>query len=325
MGTTRSLRRPLAGKYELTGRLGTGGMAEVWKARHLTTHRPVAVKRISIPVGGDAQVERRFFKEVQLQARVRHPGVADVLDAGRASDASLYLVLEYLEGQDLEHSFRARRLRPRELVRVMVRVLDALSACHAAGIVHRDVKPSNIYLARSPTASFEVKLLDFGIATEVSDHEEEDLIVGTLETMGPEQARGEGADPGMDVYSAASVLFRGLAGVPPIDVVSLDELTRAHEMGVRLRLAALRPDLPADLVEVVDRGLASQPSQRWPSAEAMGAALLACDHRALGRCEGLGVLESGVTASLGFAELAVGAPTEALVPPTVVRRKGAAA
>lgn len=298
-------------------------MAEVWKARHATIGRPVAVKRVTLRPG-DTENELRFFREAQLQAAVRHPGVADVLDAGREPDGTLYLVLEYLEGHDLEQSFRAHRLRPRELVRVMVRVLDALSACHAAGIVHRDVKPSNVFLARSLTHSFEVKLLDFGIATEVSNHED-DVIVGTLETMAPEQARGEDADPRMDVYAAACVLFRGLTGVPPVDAVSLHELTQAHEMGLRLRLGGLRPELPADLVEVVERGLLVDPRRRWPSAEAMAAALQACDHRALAPCEGPAVPSPSVTASLSVAELAVGAPTEALVAPTVVRRKSVAA
>jgi eukaryotic-like serine/threonine-protein kinase len=298
-------------------------MAEVWEGRHSTTRRPVAVKRVVLRPG-DAENELRFYREVQLQAAVRHHGVADVLDAGREPDGTLYLVLEYLEGHDLEHSFRAHRLRPRELVRVMGRVLNALSACHAAGIVHRDVKPSNIFLARSPTASFEVKLLDFGVAAEVSDHDDE-VIVGTIETMAPEQARGEEADPRMDLYAAASVLFRGLAGVPPVDALSIDELIRAHEMGIRLRLSALRPELPPDLVAVIDRGLALDPRQRWSSAEAMAAALMACDHRALAGCQGPADHGPGVTASAGVAELAGGGPTEPLVPPTLVRRKSAAA
>ena len=270
------LRARVGRRYELLEPLGAGGMGEVWSARHLFTRRRVALKLIrGVLLRRDPTAEARFFEEAALQAAVRHAGVVDVLDAGREPDGSLFLVMELLRGETLEAAFRKKRLPPRGLVRVMTRVLDALAACHAVGVVHRDLKPSNVFLARSPMKPVQVKVLDFGIATRVGAAASS-LVVGTLDYMSPEQARGEATDARSDVYSASAVLFRGLAGRTPYACRDHGQLLRRMEDGAP-SLGSLRSDLPPDLVAIVDRGLAVDPDERWRSAEDMAQALLIAD------------------------------------------------
>jgi serine/threonine-protein kinase len=292
----RRLRRTVGRRYELLHPLGAGGMGEVWSARHRFTRRPVAVKVVHPAVSAaDPAHADRFFEEAALQASVRHPGVVQVLDAGREPDGTLYLVLELLEGHDLESVLRQGRLRPRDLVRVLVGVLDALGACHAAEVVHRDVKPANVFLARSPVRPVEVKLLDFGIATRGRSSERGE-VVGTLDYMSPEQARGVEVDARSDIYSASAILYRGLGGRPPHRSLHLSDLL--DHLHLRPSLGTLRPDLPADLVETVERGLAIDPLKRWSTAEDMAQALMLCDHHQLDAVGALATEPPAVTADL---------------------------
>ncbi|MGF1511970.1 MAG: serine/threonine-protein kinase [Myxococcota bacterium] len=277
----REVRRVVGRRYELKRLLGSGGMGEVWEARHLFTRRSVAAKLVhASAVRGDPQVAERFFDEAALQASIRHPGVVEVLDAGREPDGTLFLVMELLEGHDLESVLRQGRLRPRELLRVMIRLLDVVAACHARGVVHRDIKPANIFLARSELRPVEVKLLDFGIASGEGGSPSVD-VMGTLDFMSPEQARGEVLGPATDIYSAAAVLYRGLTGLSPHPATHLSELMAMFRQ--RPSLGQVRPDLPADISEVVERGLSPYPDERWATAEDMAQGLALCDHEALGR------------------------------------------
>lgn len=266
------------GRYALQRHIGSGGMGEVWEALHRFTGRRVALKRLHPALlRTDPDSVQRFFDEASLQASIRHPGVVEVLDAGREADGSAYLVLELLEGEDLESVLRRGRVLPRDLVRVATQLLDALSACHAVGVLHLDVKPSNVFLARSLVRATEVKLLDFGVARK--REERGAPAFGTLEFMSPEQARGEAVDARADLFAVAAILFRGLTGTTPYPCTRLDELVQACRRpppGV----AAMRPDVPEDLAEVIDRGLAPRRS-RWASAEDMAQALILCDHRQL--------------------------------------------
>jgi len=148
-------------------------------------------------------------------------------------------------------------------------------------VVHRDLKPSNIFLARSPVRAVEAKVLDFGIATRFPAAAPE-LVVGTLDYMSPEQARGEAADARADVFSAAAVLFRGLAGRTPYACRDHAALLDLMAQGAPPSLGGFRPDLPPDLVAVVDRGLSAAPEDRWRHAEDMAQALMVVDQRGLG-------------------------------------------
>ncbi len=268
----------VAGRYRLERCLGSGGMGEVWRAQHLFTRRAVALKRVHpCLLHKDAEAARRFFDEAALQASVRHPGVVEVFDAGREPDGTAYMAMELLSGWDLETALLQRRLRPRDVVRVATRLLDALAACHAQGVLHLDVKPGNVFLVRSEVRAVQVKLLDFGVAQRVSDGRCPNF--GTLEFMSPEQARREPVGPRSDLFSVAAVLYRGLTGRPPYRC-GRPETLAAASMFPPPGLRDVRPELPEDLAEVVDRGLASV-GRRWGRAEDMAQALMMCDHRQL--------------------------------------------
>lgn len=274
----------IGGRYRLLRLIGSGGMGEVFEAEHRFTLRRVALKLVhawivkAYPGGED-----RFFREAQVAARIRHPAIVDVLDAGVEAEGTLYLVFELLEGENLEAAFSRQRILPRDLVRIGVRVLDALAAIHAHGVVHRDVKPANVFLAQSLFGGVRVKLLDFGIAkpmekTRLGGATERGAVVGTVDYMSPEQALGEELDGRADLWATAAMLFRGLAGRPPfVSSIPNRVIVRLVTQDPPL-LSSLRPDLPRDLTSVLDRGLRRNREDRWGSAEDMAQALALCEH-----------------------------------------------
>ncbi|NJK88552.1 MAG: serine/threonine protein kinase [Myxococcales bacterium] len=293
---TARLRPQVGRRYELIDPLGSGGMGEVWSARHLFTRRRVAIKLLrGVAVRRDPSSERRFFTEAALQGAIRHPGIVDVLDAGREPDGSVFLVMELLRGQTLERALRQRRLPPRATLRVMIHVLDALAACHAVGVIHRDIKPSNIFLARSRVRPVEVKLLDFGVACRRGE-EQASSVVGTLDYMSPEQAVGQEVDERTDIFSVSAVLYRALGGHAPYACRDHGDLMQKMTRGAPRSLGHLRPDLPSDLIAVVDRGLSMDPRER-SSAEDLAQALLLIDGHELQEARPFSVFEDVIGAA----------------------------
>ncbi len=288
--SARSRDLLVAGKYRLIRTLGVGGMGEVFEAEHIFTKRRVALKLVagSLARSVPAMAER-FFAEAEAAASIAHPGIVDVLDAGCEEDGTLYLALELLEGQDLESAIRRDRLRPADLVRVGVRLLEALAATHASGYIHRDVKPANIFLARSVYGAVQVKVLDFGIAKRTDPKGKTDpdrgTVVGTIEYMSPEQAQGAPLDSRSDLFSVGAVLFRGLAGRPPFLGGDFHRTVLQITTERAPSLRSFRSDLPDDLVTVIDRALERDVADRWQTAEDMAQALAHCDHARLYSCE----------------------------------------
>ncbi len=273
------------GKYEVLRVVGRGGFGAVYEAEHRLTKRRVALKVIhgAVVRASKLRLENRLFQEAEAAASVQHPGVVDVLDAGREDDGSVYVTFELLRGEDLETCLLRGGLQPADLVRVGVKLLDTLSAVHKCGFVHRDVKPANVFLARNAYGSLQVKLLDFGIAKRVDPcsqrtRPERGSVIGTVEYMSPEQASGAGLDARSDVWSVAAVLFRALAGRPPFARKHRNDTLLAAATEVPPSLSGHRRDLPLDLTAVIDRGLQQHASRRWPSAEDMAQALALCDH-----------------------------------------------
>jgi serine/threonine-protein kinase len=203
----------LAGRYEVGGLLGAGGMAQVHRARDRVLHRPVAVKLL--PPGGPAAAVDRFRAEGRRHAAVRHPGVLPVLDAG--ADAGWhYLVLELAEGGSLAQLLRRRPVLPAAEAAVLLRqVAAALAAAHRVGVVHRDVKPGNVLLDDEGRA----RLTDFGISLGAGDLDglPADQVLGTREYLSPERLRGAPATPADDVWAVSVLGHQLLTGRPPTD------------------------------------------------------------------------------------------------------------
>lgn len=208
--------RTVGERYTLEREIGRGGSGPVWLAHDLLLGRRVALKRIGLPPGAADADTVRAEREARLAARVNHPHVVAVFDLV-ATDDDHWLVMEYVEGSTLAAQIRARgRLTADEVAPLLRQVADALTAAHAADIVHRDVKPSNILIATDGS----VKLSDFGIARAIADVSltQTGLVTGSPAYLAPEVASGSTATPASDVWSFGATLFHALAGAPPYDV-----------------------------------------------------------------------------------------------------------
>ena len=268
--------RLLAGRYEMEGVLGRGGMAVVYAARDRRLDRRVAVKVVPL-AAAESEARHRFVREARSSAGLAHPNAVAVFDAGEADD-HLYLVMEFVDGRTLADLLaEGRPFEAAEATAVAMSVLAALGHAHAAGIVHRDVKPSNIMISNDDT----VKLLDFGIARRFDDLAAavtaEGHIVGTPKYLAPEQIEGGPATPATDVYAVGVVLFEMITGSAPFngDTPVAAALARLHAPAPDVR--ARGHDVPADLAAVIDTAMAREPTHRFTDAAAMQAALTTTD------------------------------------------------
>jgi hypothetical protein len=256
----------LGGRYRMEVPLAAGGIGEVWAARDLLAERAVAVKVLGGAFAGDGRAAERLRREARAAGRLEHPNIARVLDFGE-HEGRPYLVMELLEGESLADRIgRAGPMAPAEAARVAAAVAGALEAAHRAGVVHRDVKPGNVFL----TAGGEVKVLDFGIALAAGEAAltTGDLL-GTAAYLAPERVLGQRATPAADVYALGVVLYELLAGRRPFEAGSEIELAMAHVNARPASLALAAPATPPHLVAACEQAMAKDPSARPPSAAAV--------------------------------------------------------
>jgi tRNA A-37 threonylcarbamoyl transferase component Bud32 len=264
--------RCLAGRYRMGALLATGGMGEVWATHDLLLDRAVAVKVLGGALAGDGRAAERLRREARAAGRLEHPSIARVLDLGE-HDGHPYLVMELLEGESLAARIdRAGPMDPAEAARVVAAVAGALEAAHQAGVVHRDVKPGNVFL----TSAGEVKVLDFGIASAAGDTAltTGDLI-GTAAYLAPERVLGHRATPAADIYALGVVLYELLAGHRPFDGGSEVELAMAHVNADPPSLRQVAPSAPPFLAAACHQALAKDPSARPCSAAELAGLVLA--------------------------------------------------
>lgn len=269
-----SMARVLGDRYELGGRIGVGGTAEVFEARDRRLDRRVAIKLLRIDFA-DASARARFEHEARAAASLSHPNVVRIYDVGEDGSRP-YLVMELVEGHSVAELLDERgRLEPALVVVIVEQILGALAEAHAAGWVHRDVKPSNILLAADGVA----KLADFGIAKAVSDATQgmtaAGQLIGTAKYLSPEQVSGDAATARSDLYALGVVLYEMLAGEPPFVADTPIAIALAHQRAPVPPLAARRPGLAPSLVAVVERALQKDPDRRFVDAESMRHALSA--------------------------------------------------
>jgi serine/threonine-protein kinase len=268
--------RVLRGKWQLDELLGIGGMAAVYSATHRNGKR-VAIKVLRQEAALVPDVKARFLREGYLANKVGHPGALSILDDDVEEDGTVFLVMELLEGETLEQRAERQGILPWEdVLPIAYQVLDVLGAAHARQIVHRDVKPGNVFL----DAETGVKVLDFGIArlhtvqlsSNTTGH---DTALGTPGFMPPEQARGRSdkVDSRSDLFALGATMFAVMAGrhVHEADTVNEQLMLAMTEQAQSLK--KLVPDLPDSVVEIVDRALAFEQVNRWQDADEMQSAI----------------------------------------------------
>ncbi|HEU4409808.1 MAG TPA: serine/threonine-protein kinase, partial [Polyangiaceae bacterium] len=282
MGADRRslLGRVLQGRYRVTAVLGEGGMGTVYEAEHLVIGRPVALKVLHPDFGRESEAVRRFRHEARAAGSIGHPNICEIYDVGELDDGSPFLVMERLHGETLADRIgRETALPLADVVDVALQVLRALAAAHEKGIVHRDVKPDNIFLAERVGYAPLVKLLDFGISKNAALDDlrmtRTGAVMGTPYYMAPEQARGEIIDARIDLYAVGAVLYESLTGQRPFEANELAELLRQVLFEAPRPPRALRPSLPEPFELVVRRALAKERTERYQTAQELMAALAA--------------------------------------------------
>jgi serine/threonine-protein kinase len=270
----------IAGKYRIEKVVGEGGMGIVFAAHHLMLDQQVAVKVLLVDIANGEEIVERFVREAQAAARVKSDHVVRVMDAGSLESGLPFLVMEYLEGCDLDEVLvKEGPLEPTQLCDYMLQILAALAQAHAAGIVHRDLKPANIF-RRTPDGGPElVKILDFGISKQESNRAgwkqlTGQTCLGTPAYMSPEQLRSsKNVDARADLWSLGVMMYELLTKTLPFDGESPSEIFAAVLEKTPAPIASLRRGVPDALIRIIDRALQKNPDDRFEDAGELALAL----------------------------------------------------
>jgi len=280
------------GHYRLKARIGGGGMGDVWLARHDPLDRPVALKVLREGAARDEGAVRRFVREARAASRLRHPNTIRVFDFGASDDGVFYIAMELLDGLDLETIVaNGGPVTNARAIRFARQICGSLAEAHELGIVHRDVKPANLFVTQIGDEFDFVKVLDFGVAHVAreqtiapkashppgdGDGAADGDVVGTPAYLSPEMVTGDAVDARSDLYSLGAVLYFMVTGSPLFPNKSFRETLLAHAMHDPLPPSARTDDVAPDLERVILKCLAKQPAFRYQTAREVDAALAAC-------------------------------------------------
>ncbi|MBC8355842.1 MAG: serine/threonine protein kinase [Planctomycetes bacterium] len=271
------------GQYRLKQQIGQGGMGEVYLAEHVLLKRPCAIKLIRPEKAGDAKSLARFEREVKATAKLTHWNTVEIFDYGRADDGTFYYVMEYLPGLNLGQLVEMHgALPPERVIHLMMQTCEALGEAHHKNLIHRDIKPGNIFAANRGGVYDVTKLLDFGLAKPLVELDDSGLtqdgsITGSPLFMSPEQASGDGQpDARSDIYSLGAVAYYLLAGEPPFGGTNAMKVMVAHISKEPTPLIERNASVPEDLSDIVMRCLLKEPQDRFQNAESLREALADC-------------------------------------------------
>lgn len=255
----------IGNRYEIKEKLGGGGMALVYKGVDLLLSRTVTVKILREQLASDLDVVRRFQKEAQAVAKLSHPNIVSIYDVGQEKDI-YYLVMEYIEGKNLKEIILEKgMLEAGEAINYAMQICDALQHAHDNNVIHRDIKPQNILI----TNQGKLKVTDFGIAqaaTNATMTYSGSGIIGTVQYISPEQARGEISTIHTDLYSAGVVLYEMLTGRLPFEGDTAIGIAMKHIQADYPPASILVPDLPLDLEQIIEKSLEKDPKRRFSNA-----------------------------------------------------------
>ncbi len=270
----------LADKYRVDQVLGVGGMGVVVAAEHLDLCERVAIKFLLDDAATDGELAERFLREARAAVKIKSEHVVRIIDVGRLASGSPYMVMEYLEGQDLAQRLEHGRLSIEDSVDYVIQCCEAMNVAHHAGIIHRDLKPANLFLTKRPDGSPIIKVLDFGIS-KVNTGEAVQLSLTRTQTMmgsplymSPEQMRSsKDVDRRTDVWSLGVILHELISGDVPFSGSGFPEVLVKVMTEAAPGLRSLRPEVPAGLEAVVSRCLSKSPADRFSSVAALAVAL----------------------------------------------------
>lgn len=263
------------GKYEVCERIGKGGMGVVYKAIHLTIGRRLAIKFLHTDVQTSEEVVLRFQNEARIAASIGHKNIVDIIDMGNLRRKFYYIVMEYLEGEDLADILEEKgKLLPNEAVDITIQVLSGLYAAHAKGIIHRDLKPENIFIVYEPGGEKHLKIVDFGISRLIQETSEkkvretkEGMVIGTPLYMSPEQARGRiNMDHRADLYGIGAILYEMLTGVPTFESDNISDTLVSIITEIPSSPCEIEPSVSGKLSDMVMKSLAKNPDDRFQDA-----------------------------------------------------------
>src|SRR5580704_7805809 len=269
----------LDGKYRVDRVLGVGGMGIVVAATHVALNQRVAIKFLLPAALGNAQIIERFAREARAAVQIHSEHVARVIDVGTLPTGSPYMVMEFLEGNDLAEAVEKGGAMPiARAVSYVLQACEALAEAHALGIVHRDLKPANLFLARRPGRDSIVKVLDFGISKTnekgPSGLTQTSAVMGSPYYMAPEQMMSsKDVDARADIWALGIILYELLAGAPPFVAETMPEIVFMVTQRDPPPLATKRPDLPVALADIVARCLIRDPTQRYANVARLASAL----------------------------------------------------
>jgi len=262
----------LNNRYQLEQRLGTGGMAVVYRARDLNLERPVAIKILRENLSHDPEFRERFRQEARAAGNLSHPNIVTVHDFGLDS-GRLFIVMEHVPGTDLKSLLKRERLTVHEALPLIVQACAGVGYAHRAGLVHCDIKPHNMLI----TPDKRLKVTDFGVARALASiHPEErsDVIWGSPQYFAPEQATGGPPSPASDVYSLGVVLFEMLTGRLPFIADTPAELARLHRDMPPPSPRDFNPEIPRTLEQILLKVLSKEPASRYRTADQFGRVLV---------------------------------------------------
>ncbi len=279
-------REILNGQFQILQKIGSGGMGAVYKALQPEMNRMVGVKILHPKLANRKDLVSRFRREARAMSHLTHPNTVKVFMYGELEDGSLYIIMEFLDGKNLNQSVRSEGPFPVErALPVLIQVCGALEEAHTQGIIHRDLKPENIFLCQSSGLHDFPKVLDFGLA-KVTEREmrpgsviltQEGMVFGTPEFMSPEQAQGKTLTPAADQYSLAVILYEVLTGKLPFDAKSAMDFLSLHVTGKPIPLSqrVANRRFPPLLDRIVDKALSKQTEDRFASMTELANALQA--------------------------------------------------
>lgn len=266
----------LADRFEILSRIGEGGTGVVYKAKQITVDRTVAIKVLGAHVSSDPQWVKRFHNEARAAARLDHPNTVRMIDFGETKEGLLFIAMEYLHGRPLSDEIsRLGKIPPQRALRIISQACQSLQEAHTQGIIHRDIKPDNVFLVEMKGSGDFVKVLDFSVAkmdTPDAQLTRAGTVFGTPAYMSPEQARGVKLAPQSDVYACGIVLYEMLTGKPPFEAALPMEVVMMH---LRQKPAPL-VGFPEPIVRVVMKALEKTPDRRQQSADELHRECIEC-------------------------------------------------